>query len=238
VPAGFDWDLWLGVCAERPFINKEYYHPSNWRKRLDFGTGTLGDMGCHILDPVFKSIGLTAPISVRSEGSAPNQWNWPVDSEVRYVFPGTAYTADKTLPVTWYDGAQKPPQAIRALLEGDDLPGTGSILVGTHGVLVVPHVARPMLYPDKKYKDLKFPEVAEENHWGRYVEACLGGARTTAGFDYSGPLAEAVLLGTVALRFPQTTLHWNSAALAFSEIEPNQFVRRQYRDGWAVKGLT
>jgi len=100
-------------------------------------------MGCHILDPVFKSIGLTAPISVRSEGSAPNQWNWPLDSEVRYVFPGTAYTAEKTLPVTWYDGAQKPPQAIRALLEGDDLPGTGSILVGTQGVLVVPHVARP-----------------------------------------------------------------------------------------------
>jgi predicted dehydrogenase len=238
VPAGFDWDLWLGVCAERPFIGKEYYHPVNWRRRLDFGTGTLGDMGCHIFDPVFNSLGLTAPISVRSEGSAPNQWNWPVDSQVRYVFPGTAFTADKTVPVTWYDGAQKPPPAIRALLEGDDLPGTGSILVGTQGVLVVPHVARPMLYPDKKFKDLKFPEVAEENHWGRYVAACLGGAPTTAGFDYSGPLAEAVLLGTVALRFPKTTLHWDSAALAFAEAEPNHFVRRQYRAGWAVKGLS
>jgi len=238
VPAGFDWDLWLGVCAERPFINKEYYHPSNWRKRLDFGTGTLGDMGCHILDPVFKSIGLTAPISVRSEGAAPNQWNWPVDSQVQYVFPGSAYTADKTLPVTWYDGAQKPPPAIRALLEGDDLPGTGSILVGTQGVLVVPHVARPMLYPDKKFKDLKFPDVAEDNHWGTYVNACFNGGQTTAGFDYSGPLAEAVLLGTVALRFPQTTLHWNAAALTFAEAEPNQFVRRQYRAGWAVKGLS
>ena len=68
-----------------------------------------------------------------------------------------------------------------------------------------------LLYPDKKFKDLKFPEVEEQNHWGRYVEACLGGAKTTANFDYSGPLAEAVLVGTVALRFPKTTLNWNAA---------------------------
>ena len=238
VPDGFDWDLWLGVCAERPFIGKEYYHPSNWRRRLDFGTGTLGDMGCHILDPVFKAIGLTAPLSVRSESTPPNPWNWPNDSEVHFVFPGTAYTADSTLPVTWYDGSRKPPAAIRGLLEGDDLPGTGSILVGTQGVLVIPHVARPMLYPDKKFEALKFPEVAEDSHWATYVNACLGEGRTSAGFDYSGPLAEAVLLGTVALRFPQATLHWQAPTLSFAEAEPNQFVRRTYRAGWAVQGLS
>jgi len=238
VPEGLNWDLWLGVGASRPFIGKEYYHPNNWRKRLDFGTGTLGDMGCHILDPVFKALELTAPTTVRSEGAAPNQWNWPTDSQVQYVFPGTPYTASGTVPVTWYDGAQKPPAPIRALLEGDDLPGTGSIFVGTQGTLVLPHVARPMLYPDKKFKDLKLPEITESSHWGRYVEACLGGARTTAGFDYSGPLAEAVLLGTVALRFPQTTLSWNAAQLAFTEGAANQFIRRPYRSGWAVKGLS
>jgi predicted dehydrogenase len=238
VPTGFDWDLWLGVCGERPFIGKEYYHPSNWRKRLDFGTGSLGDMGCHIFDPVFSALELTAPVSVRSEGSAPNQWNWPIDDHVQYLFPGTAYTAEKTLPVHWYDGAKRPPPEIRALLEGDDLPGAGSIFVGTQGVLVLPHVARPMLYPDKKFKALKFPDVKEEDHWGRYVEACLGGTRTTAGFDYSGPLAEAILLGTVALRFPQTTLNWNAAQLAFTESAANEFIRRQYRSGWAVKGLS
>jgi predicted dehydrogenase len=238
VPAGFNWDQWLGVCAERPFIGKDYYHPATWRKRLDFGTGTLGDMACHIFDPVFKSLGLTAPISVRSEGSAPNQWNWPVDSEVHYVFPGTPFTADKTIEVTWYDSSRRPPPPIRALLEGDELPGAGSIFVGTQGVLVLPHVARPLLYPDKKFKDLKLPDVTEDNHWGKFVEACLGGTRTTAGFDYSGPLAETVLLGTVALRFPKTTLKWNAAALNFSESEANQYIRRQYRTGWAVKGLS
>jgi len=238
VPAGFDWDLWLGVCAERPYIGKEYYHPVNWRKRIDFGTGSLGDMACHIFDPVFSALQLTAPVSVRSEGSAPNQWNWALHSHVEYLFPGTVYTAEKTLPVTWYDGSQRPPASIRALLEGDELPGAGSIFVGTQGVLVLPHIARPMLYPDKKFKDLKFPDVKEQDHWGRFVEACLGGTRTTAGFDYSGPLAETVLLGTVAQRFPKTTLHWNPAALSFAESAPNQFVRRQYRAGWSVKGLS
>jgi hypothetical protein len=238
VPTGFDWNLWLGVCAARPFIGNEYYHPVNWRKRLDFGTGSLGDMACHIFDPVFGALGLTAPLTVRSEGAAPNQWNWALNSHVQYVFPGTAYTADKTVPVTWYDGTQRPPQPVRALLEGDELPGAGSIFVGTQGVLVLPHIARPLLYPDKKFKDLKFPDVKELDHWGSYVEACLGGTRTTAGFDYSGPLAEAVLAGTVALRFPQTTLHWNVAALSFAEAEANQFIRRQYRAGWSVKGLS
>ncbi len=238
VPEGFDWDVWLGVCAGRPFIGNEYYHPVNWRKRLDFGTGTLGDMGCHIFDPVFMALGLTAPLTVRSEGTAPNQWNWPINSQIQYVFPGTAFTAAATVPVTWYDGSRKPPPSVLALLEGDEPPHTGSIFVGTQGTLVLPHIARPLLYPDKKFKDLKFPEVTEDNHWGLYVEACLGGARTTAGFDYSGPLAEAVLLGTVALRFPQTTLHWSAPALSFAEAAANQFVRRAYRSGWGVKGLS
>ena len=238
VPAGFDWNLWLGVCAERPFIGNEYYHPETWRKRLDFGTGTLGDMGCHILDPVFNAIQLTAPLSVRSEGPGSNQWNWPIDSHIQYVFPGTAHTAEKTLPVTWYDGAQKPPPAVLALLEGDDPPNSGSILVGTQGTMVVPHIARPILYPDKKFSDLKFPDVTEDSHYRLFVDACLDGGRTTAGFNYSGPLTEAVLLGTVASRFPKTTLTWNAAQLAFAEVAANQFVRRQYRAGWAVKGLS
>jgi len=97
VPAIFNWDRWLGIAAERPFIGNSYYHPGNWRKRLDFGAGTFGDMGCHIYDPVFNALQLTAPISVRSDGPAPNAWNWAVNSIVHYVFPGTAYTAGQTV---------------------------------------------------------------------------------------------------------------------------------------------
>jgi predicted dehydrogenase len=238
VPAGFDWDAWLGVCATRPFLGKAYYHPANWRKRLDFGTGSLGDMGCHILDPVFTSLGLREPISVRSEGPAPNEWNWAIDSRIHYIFPGTPHTADKTLPVTWYDGASRPPADVRALLEGDELPESGSIFVGTQGTMVLPHVARALLYPDTKFKRLKFPEVTSLDHWGRYVQACLDSVPTTAGFSYAGPLTETVLLGTVATRFPQTTLKWNAPALRFDEREANQFIQRQYRAGWSVKGLS
>jgi len=237
VPQGFNWDLWLGVCATRPYIGKEYYHPVNWRKRLDFGTGTLGDMGCHILDPVYTALELTRPISVRSEGPAPNEWNWPIGSCVHYTFPGTPYTAEKTIELTWYDGGQKPSAEVRALLEGDELPNAGSMLVGTQGVLVVPHIARPLLYPDKKFKNLKFPEVPADDHWGRFVEACCGGSPTSANFSYAGPLAETVLLGGVALRFPQTTLKWNARELKFDEAAANQYVRRSYRRGWQVKGL-
>jgi hypothetical protein len=235
---GFDWNLWLGVCEMRPFIGNAYYHPANWRKRLDFGTGTFGDMGCHIFDPVFDSLGLAAPISVRSEGPAPNKWNWAIDSHIQYVFAGTPFTADKTLPVTWYDGAQKPPAEIRKLLEGDEPPNTGSIFVGTHGTMVLPHINRPLLYPDAKYRDFKYPEVNSNDHWGQFVQACRGHDQTTANFNYAGPLTEAVLLGGVASRFPQTTLNWNAPGLNFDLKDANQFVRRNYRAGWEVRELS
>ena len=232
VPANFDWNLWLGVCADRPFIGGGYYHPSNWRKRLDFGTGTLGDMGCHIFDPVFKAIGLAAPVSVRSEGPLPNKWNWALNGRVHYLFAGTKYTAMESLPVTWYDGTSKLPADVAALLEGDEVPDTGSIFIGTEGVMLVPHYSRPMLYPDAKFQDFKFPEVGEVNHWGQFVEACRGEGNTSAHFAYAGPLTEAILLGGVASRFPHTTLEWNARKLKFSQREANPFVRREYRKGW------
>ena len=237
VPQGFDWDLWLGVCAKRPFIGNDYYHPATWRKRVDFGTGTLGDMACHILDPVVGSLHLGPPTSVRSEGQPPNQWNWPMDWCIRYEFPGTTYTAEKTINVTWYNGDIKPPAEVRALLEGDPLPENGSIFVGTQGTMVLPHIARPLLYPDKKYKDLKFPEIPSDDHWGQFAAACLTGSPTSANFDYAGPLTETVLLGTVAARFPHATLKWNASALKFDDAAANQYIRRTYRQGWQVKGL-
>jgi predicted dehydrogenase len=238
VPEGLDWDLWLGVCAQRPFIGDGYYHPSNWRKRLDFGTGTFGDMGCHIFDPVFSSVGLTSPISVRSEGPAPSQDNWAMDSKIHYVFPGTPFTAEDTVNVTWYDGDQKPPAEVLALLEGDERPNTGSIFVGTNGTMVMPHWSRPILYPDKKFKDFVYPDIASGDHWGEFIDACLGHAKTSAHFGYAGPLTEAVLLGGVASRFKNTTLKWNSTKLTFDVPEANAFVSRTYRDGWKNKKLS
>jgi len=237
VPDGFHWDLWLGVCAERPFIDGRWYHPENWRKRLDFGTGTFGDMGCHIYDPVFKALALTAPLSVRSEGAAPNEHSWATDAIIPYVFPGTAFTAEKKVNVIWYDGDRRPPAEIAALA-GSRLPEQGSIFLGTKGVMLLPHIAPPKLLPEASFKDFKMPEVQGSNHWHQFVEAVRGNDKTQANFDYAGPLTEAVLLGSVATRFPKTTLDWDAKQLKFTNVkEANQYVRRIYRKGWEVAGL-
>jgi predicted dehydrogenase len=236
-PPTFNWDLWLGVMAERPFIGEGYYHPSNWRKRLDFGTGTFGDMGCHIYDPVFKALGLTAPISVRSEGPTPNAHNWANNAKIHYVFPGTRVSEGKTVKVTWYDGDSRPPAEIQTLLEGDKLPDQGSIFIGTKGVLLLPHVAKPQLYPDSQFKEFQWPKVTGNNHWTQFAEACRGNGQTSAGFDYSGPLTETVLLGGVATRFPQTTLEWEADKMEFSLKDATELLRRKYRKGWEVAGL-
>ena len=255
-PEGFDWNLWLGVCADRPFIGKGYYHPGNWRKRLDFGTGTFGDMGCHIYDPIYEAAALTAPISVRSEGPAPDKWNWAINAVIRYVFPGTKFTEGKTVNVTWYDGDERPPKDIQALVaepakpadakadpkkkrkNSGPIPDQGSIVIGTKGVMLVPHIAMPKLFPADQFKDYPMPEVEGAHHWTQWAEACIGKGKPSANFDYSGPLTEAVILGSVAVRFPKTTLEWNAAKLKFTNVaEANQFVRRQYRKGWEVKGL-
>jgi hypothetical protein len=252
VPEGLDWNNWIGGCDPRPYL-AGYYHPGNWRKRLDFGTGTFGDMGCHIFDPVFEALALTAPVSIRSEGPAPDRWNWSINAKIQYIFPGTRFTAGNTVPVTWYDGDARPPAGVLALVqdpraaaeESDpkkkkrDPMAEGSIIIGTGGVLHVPHVATPKLYPVEKYRDYVLPDVAGSHHWSDWAEACVGGsARPLAPFDYSGPLTEAVLLGSVAVRFPQTTLQWNSARLRFeNERAANAFIRRTYRKGWDIAGL-
>jgi predicted dehydrogenase len=238
IPEGFNWDLWLGICEPRAFIGQGWYHPSNWRKRLDFGTGTFGDMGCHIYDPVFKALALTAPLSVRSEGDAPNDHSWATDAICRYVFPRTPYTAGETVEVTWYDGVQRPPAHIQALAlddtaEGSKLPDQGSIFRGTHGVMVLPHVSMPRLLGEAKGHPVD--AVAGEDHWFQFINAARGEGRTTANFDYAGPLTEAVLLGSVASRFPRQTLDWDAKALKFTNVaKANQFVRRAYRHGWEI----
>jgi len=237
-PSTLNWDLWLGVATPRPYIGGQYYHPSNWRKRIDFGTATFGDMGCHILDPVFSALRLTAPISVRSEGTAPNATNWALNTEIHYVFPGTGLTEEKTISVSWYDGIKRPPANILALTGTRRVPGQGSIFIGTKGAMLLPHTAMPILLPEDQFKDFPMPQLALENHYHQWVNAVMGEGQTSTPFDYSGPLTEAVLLGPIATRSPQKTLLWNSAKLKFKNApDATQHVSRQYRSGWHIKGL-
>ena len=248
---GLRLGLWLGVAAERPFIGDGYYHPGNWRKRLDFGTGTFGDMGCHILDPVFGAVGVTNLTSIRSELPGPNEYNWPLDVQVKFVFPGTRFTTD---PVTlhWYNGNARPPEAVRQAVNRrltpkgarfdpkTDLDFQGSIFIGTVGVLYSQYDSGsiPLLYPAEQYKEFKLPEIKGDDHYLQFVEAVRGNGQTSAPFSYSGPLSEMVLLGCLATRFPKTDLKWDAKALKVTNHdEANKFVRRSPRKGWEVEGL-
>ncbi len=239
VPAGLDWDLWLGVASERPFIAGNYYHPGNWRKRLEFGTGTFGDMGCHILDPVFNAIGVGNPSSIRSELPGPNEYNWSLDVQVKYVFPGSKFTTD-TVALTWYNGNARPPKEVVAHIGNLKLDGQGSILIGTEGVMYSQYDSggQPILLGADKFKDFKMPEMANDNHYLQYVEAVRGTGKTSAPFSYSGPLTEMVLLGCLATRFPKTDLTWDTKALKFTNNDKaNAFVKKEYRKGFEVEGL-
>ena len=121
----------------------------------------------------------------------------------------------------------------------EKMPDCGSIFVGTKGVMLLPHIAKPLLFPEKDFADFQRPKVEDGNHYRTFIEAVRGNAKTTANFDYSGPLTEAVLLGTVATRFPKTTLNWNAKKLKFTNLsDANAFLRRKYRKGWGVKGLS
>jgi predicted dehydrogenase len=239
VPAGFNWDLWLGVASERPYIGDSYYHPANWRKRLDFGTGTFGDMGCHILDPVFGAIGVGNPLSIRSELPGPNNYNWSLDVRVKFVFPGTKFTTD-TVSLTWYNGKVRPPEEVVKHIGGMKLDGQGSILIGTEGVLYSQYDSGrvPVLLPRENFQEFKLPDLKDDDHYLQFVEAVRGNGSTSAPFSYSGPLTEMVLLGCLATRFPKTDLKWDTKSLKVTNLEEaNQFVRRTPRKGWEVEGL-
>ena len=238
VPAGFNWDAWCGVAPKPDFI-KGYYHPGQWRKRLDYGTGTFGDMGCHIYDPMYGAVGLTAPLSVRSEGAAPvpGSHSWNVNAKIHYVYPGTKYTAGKTVNVTWYDGNQRPSAEVQKRI-GHKLPGQGSVLFGTKGHMIIPHIGKAILLPKEKYADFKRPAIEGVNHWASFVNAARGEGKTSAHFGYAGPLTEAILLGGIATRFPKQTLKWDAKKLTFTNHEKaTTFVRKEYRKGWEMKGL-
>lgn len=238
VPEGLDWQKWLGTATDRPFI-QGYYHPSQWRKRRDFGTGTLGDMGCHMFSGWFRALALAAPVSVKSTGPAPlNATNWATNGIVEYTFKGTAHTAADTVKVTWYDGDARPPADIMALAVTDlaKFPGQGSIYIGTDGVLLSPHLTTPTLYPREKFTGFEYPKLEPRNHYLEFVDCCLkGGAKPSANFDYAGPLTEAVLLGCLASIFPGQDITWDAPGLKIPNNEAaNALVKRQYRPGTEV----
>lgn len=234
VPAGVDWNLWLGAAPERPFA-PDVYHPFKWRDWQDFGSGALGDFGCHILDPVFGALQLTAPKSIVGSNEGTTREVWPGPETITYTFPGTRYTLGAELPVIWRDGGLKPPRELANLPDGTELPGAGSVFVGEAGAMVLPHVGMPQLYPVQRFQDYKMPDISGTNHWHDWVDAVLAGKKTTDGFEVAGPLTETVQLGNIAARLPGKTLQWDAAKLTFTNhSEANAWLTKSYRAGFEV----
>ena len=233
VPPTVHWDQWLGVAPTRPYL-PEIYHPFNWRAWQDFSNGQLGDFGCHILDPVFMALELTAPRTVQASAPAINRELWALKSLVRWEFPGTKRTAGPTVNVTWYDGEGHVPTHERLGLPADvSLPGSGSAIIGTEGTLLVPHVDMPRLAPTEKFASFEIPVQEARNHYTSWIDAIRGNDHTTSHFGYSGPLTETVLLGTIAIRHPDTLLTWNAPGFVLSGVpHAAELLTKAYRGGW------
>ena len=236
-PESLDWDLWLASAAQRPYV-PGVYHPGQWRKLLDFGTGTLGDMGVHIFATPFLALDLGAPSTVATRCRPPTGYGHPERVHVEYSFPGTRYTTD-TLTWIWSDGGDAVPTPAELGLPDDTrVPGQGSCFIGEEGTLLLPHIAEGQLYPVERFADRELPVVTEGNHYHEWVDACLGDGHTVAGFDIAGRLTEALLLGVVAARFPDRSLRWDAGSFRFPDVpEATPYLRGTYRPGFGGPGL-
>lgn len=260
VPPELDWDLWIG-CANYVDYNPAY-HPFNWRGWWPYGTGALGDMACHILDPFFRIL----PVKYASEVecSASTVWSdffveanypdsCPPSSIIHFTFPRTDGKGD--IRLTWMDGGLLPERPVEMLPNETlgDVDG-GLILEGTKGKIMTGMWGRnPTLLPSSRMKSETLPPKTlarvPEGHYVQWVNAAMAGygeGKTSSAFDYSGPFTEAILLGNVALRaymirssngYPgRKKLLWDAENMKVTNFdEANQFVQRKYRKGWDLK---
>ncbi len=255
VPPTLDWDLWVGPAPMRPY--HPAYLPFKWRGWWDFGTGALGDIGCHAMDPVFRALKLGHPTWVQASSTRVNTETYPLGSMVTYSFParnaqpqahnphirgltGTQAGGIEMPPVTlvWYDGGLRPPRP-EGLPENAMMGDNGRLLIGDKG-FILGNLVFPASLREAVAGKLQFIPKSP-GHYVEFVDACKGKGATGSHFDYAGPLAEVVLLGNVALRaqlrepLTRHKLIWDPDAFKITNLqEANQFLRREYRPGWTL----
>jgi predicted dehydrogenase len=243
IPATLDWNLWLGPVRQRPY--HPAYVPVSWRGWWDFGTGALGDMGCHIIDHPVWALKLGPPTTVESrttldgselEGNRRNFETYPIAAMIYFDFPARG----KLPPVrmTWYDGGLMPP-APAEMPTSERLPDNGVLYIGSAGKMYhSSHGGMPQLLPESLNERARaVPKTMQRSpgHYEEWVQACRGGKQPAASFDYSGPLTETVLLGILSLRAPGTRLEWDSENQRVKNApELNEFVHAEYRNGWTL----
>jgi len=240
VPAGLDWDLWLGPAPERPFNHA--YLPFVWRGWADFGCGALGDMGPYSFDTIFRVLKLEAPLSVEASSSDRYDETYPLASIVDYSFPARGDMPP--VKFRWYDGGLKPPRP-EELEDNRPLKGDGEeeeeglLFIGDRGkILCAFNGANPKLIPESKMKSFAPPpktlmrSPGNEREW---LDACKGSKNKPGGnFEFSGPVTESLLLGNVASRLGQKLI-WDRPNLKVANSELAQkYVRPERRAGWAL----
>jgi predicted dehydrogenase len=242
VPGTLDWNLWLGPIRERPY--HPAYAPVSWRGWWDFGTGALGDMGCHIIDHPVWALNLGAPARVEARttldgaflDNQPNVETYPIAAIIYYDF-----LARRNLPpvrMIWYDGGLMPPTPSEMAAD-QRLPDNGVLYIGSRGKMYhSSHGGMPQLLPQELHEQARtVPQTLARSpgHYEEWVAACKGGPAPISNFDYAGPMTETVLLGVLALRAPGQTLEWDSANMRVTNHpELNDFVHTEYRQGWVL----
>jgi predicted dehydrogenase len=243
VPETTEWDLWLGPAPARPY--HPAYAPFKWRGWWDFGTGALGDIGCHTFAPIFRALSLGPPLTVQASSTRVNEETYPLASMVTYEF--AARGAAPPVRLIWHDGGLRPARPPE-LEDGQRMPDTGAMLVGDRGRILTQNVGGRMpgyrLIPEARQREYGDPPrrlARSPGHYQEWIDACKGGAPAGSDFSFAGPLTEAVLLGNVALRLglreemASTKLRWDPAAFRFTNSEvANRFLRREYRPGWSL----
>jgi len=240
IPKTLDWDLWLGPVKHRPY--HPIYCPLSWRGWWDFGTGALGDMGCHILDPTFWALKLGSPTRVEAATThyKPEiaSETYPRASMIRYEFPARGDMPPVKL--TWFDGRLMPPRP-RDLEPGRNLGTNGALLMGDKGTIMHgSHGAGGVrIIPETKMRAYKRPPQTLPRVNGRHeqdwVRACKDGKPASSNFEYGGPLTEMVLLGVLAMRLKNTPLEWDAENLKVTNCdEAAQYVKPAFREGWTL----
>jgi predicted dehydrogenase len=234
VPETLNWDLFLGPAPWRPY--HPAYHPFVWRGWWDFGTGALGDIACHALDPVFRALKLGYPLTVQAVSSPLNPETFPQASMVTYTFPARGEMPPMTL--TWYDGGLRPPRP-RELEPDARMGDSGALYVGDGGMIL-----NGLLHPKSLREQYEPPAPSipsSPGHYQEWLDACRGGPEPGSSFAWAGPLTETVLMGNIALRMNMRkdldcpTLMWDAEGKAFSNLpEANEFLTKPYREGWEI----
>ena len=234
VPAGLNWDLWIGPAAMRSYHRA--YHPRTWRCWWDFGSGMMGDRGAHTFDPIVWALDLTAPTTIDATTCGNTPEVHPLSAIVTYHFPAR----DKMPPVklTWYEGT-RPPRP-HDLEDGRRLPAEGgALLKGSKGTIMCGVYGNsPRIIPEAKMQAATLPEktiprvgASHEQDW---VRACKTGEPAGADFSYSGPLTEICALGNIAQR-ADTRIVWDAEAMKITNVaQANQYIRTEYRKGWTL----